>query len=82
MFLSYSCDEPISYQQSMKRPDKRKWEEAINKELQTLEENNTWEEVAEVPDGENITISLPLMLEIYHKQWILGIQRVQALLFY
>lgn len=57
MFLSYSCDEPISYQEAMKRPDKSKWEEAINKELQTLEENNTWEEVAEVPDGENIVSS-------------------------
>ncbi|CAH0713594.1 unnamed protein product, partial [Brenthis ino] len=71
IFLSYSCDEPISYQQAMKRPDKRKWEEAINKELQTLEENNTWEEVAEVPDGENInytkaaTTSGALLLAVY-----------------
>lgn len=56
-YLSYCCDEPISYQDAMKRPDKSKWEEAINKELKTLDENGTWEEVAKVPEGETIISS-------------------------
>ncbi|KAJ8728904.1 hypothetical protein PYW07_006600 [Mythimna separata] len=57
IFLSYCCDEPVTYQEAMKRPDKSKWEETINKELKTMEENNTWEKVTEVPDGENIVSS-------------------------
>ncbi|KAG6438777.1 hypothetical protein O3G_MSEX000215 [Manduca sexta] len=56
-FISYTCQEPTSYQEAMTRPDKSKWEEAINTELRTLQENNTWEEVTEVPEGENIISS-------------------------
>lgn len=67
-FLSYCCDEPISYQDAMKRPDKSKWEEAINKELKTLDENDTWEEVTEVPEGE----------EIISSKWVFKIKEAEG----
>lgn len=56
-FISYSNDEPNTYQEALKRLDRCMWEQAVEKELQTLKENNTWEEVDEVPDGENIISS-------------------------
>ncbi|VVC99535.1 unnamed protein product [Leptidea sinapis] len=38
----------------MKRLDQEKWKEAIRIEMKTLEENITWQEVTEVPDGHEI----------------------------
>ena len=56
-FLSISCEEPITYAEAMKRPDRVKWEEAIKREMKTLEENNTWEEIEDMPNGEEIVSS-------------------------
>lgn len=40
--------EPVNYREAMKRSDASKWSEAIEKELKTLKDNNTWD-FCEVP---------------------------------
>lgn len=34
--------EPMTYREAMQRNDASKWQEAVQKELETLKENNTW----------------------------------------
>lgn len=48
--------EPVSYRDAMKRSDASKWSEAIERELQTLKENNTWD-FCDVPVKEKIVSS-------------------------
>lgn len=45
--------EPTTYKEAMGRKDASKWKEAIKKELQTLNDNNTWT-FCEAPVSENI----------------------------
>lgn len=48
--LFYECNnvvsekyEPATYEEAINRTDSSKWREAMNKELQTLRDNNTWD---------------------------------------
>ncbi|KAJ2937847.1 hypothetical protein O0L34_g17825 [Tuta absoluta] len=43
-------EEKLSYKEAVEGKDKRKWKEAINKELEALEKNKTWIET-ELPKG-------------------------------
>ncbi|XP_028156877.1 uncharacterized protein LOC114350322 [Ostrinia furnacalis] len=52
----------------MERPDKCMWKEAIEKELKTLEDNNTWEVVKEVPVGENLVSS----------KWVFKVKEIEG----
>lgn len=42
-YVSTEENEPKTYQEAMQRQDARKWQEAIESELQTLNENKTWD---------------------------------------
>lgn len=57
-------NEPVTYAEAMKRSDSSKWMEAIDKEMQTLEENNTWE-ICEVPENQKVVSS----------KWVFKIKR-------
>jgi hypothetical protein len=46
--------DPRSYQEVMKRDDKKEWQEAVRSEKKSMKEMNTFEEVKKVPDGCNI----------------------------
>ena len=35
-------DEPITFENALESPESQQWEAAMQKELETLEENNTW----------------------------------------
>lgn len=48
--------EPTTYKEAMGRKDASKWKEAIEKELQTLNDNNTWV-FSDAPVSENIVSS-------------------------
>lgn len=48
--------EPKTFEEAMSRPDSCKWKEAIQKELQTLKENNTWN-ICELPDNTKVISS-------------------------
>ncbi|KAJ8883698.1 hypothetical protein PR048_015552 [Dryococelus australis] len=52
-FISLNS-EPLTYEEAINSNDKRNWEIAMKKELDTLEENNTWVEVTKVPEGADI----------------------------
>lgn len=41
-YVSTQENEPLTFQEAMKRPDASKWQGAISRELETLKENNTW----------------------------------------
>lgn len=62
--VSTEESEPQTYQEAMKRQDASKWQEAIDRELETLNENNTWE-VCEKP-GDTKTVS---------SKWVFKIKR-------
>ncbi len=49
-----SRKDPRSYQEAMKRDDKKEWQEAMGSEKKSMKEMNTFEEVKNVPDGCNI----------------------------
>ncbi|XP_052748161.1 uncharacterized protein LOC113520884 [Galleria mellonella] len=52
---SFLCviEEPKSYEEAVSSSYSEKWQDAMNKELQVLNENNTWTEVP-VPIGKNV----------------------------
>ncbi|CAH0731841.1 unnamed protein product, partial [Brenthis ino] len=50
-------EQPISYEDAMASPEKTKWAEAIEKEMIQLEENETWEEVKNIPKEEDVISS-------------------------
>lgn len=58
----YKCNnvfteqEPKTYQEAMKRKDASKWQEAVDRELATLKDNNTWS-FCEKPAGEKTVSS-------------------------
>lgn len=56
--------EPVTYADAMTRSDKSKWKEAIDREMQTLEENNTWE-ICDVPENQKVVSS----------KWVFKIKR-------
>ena len=45
-------DEPLTFFEAINSPMKEQWKEAINSELNSLEENKTWSEVT-LPKGKN-----------------------------
>lgn len=47
-------NEPLTYEEAMTRDDQGKWQEAIKKEMDTLNVNNTFTRVSEIPKGTNI----------------------------
>jgi len=50
-------EDPKTYKEALESSDKHHWEGAMKKELQSIEENNTWEEIATIPDGANLVSS-------------------------
>ncbi|CAG5032142.1 unnamed protein product [Parnassius apollo] len=48
--------EPVTYGEAKMRSDSSKWKEAIDREMQTLEENNTWK-ICNVPENEKLLSS-------------------------
>ncbi|KAG6465262.1 hypothetical protein O3G_MSEX015033 [Manduca sexta] len=56
--------EPITYAEAMMRSDSTKWKETIDREIQTLEENNTWE-TCDVPENQKVVSS----------KWVFRIKR-------
>jgi hypothetical protein len=46
--------DPATLEEAIRRPDKRKWQQAVITELKALEDNKTWEAVVEVPKGRKI----------------------------
>src|SRR6202008_3003971 len=46
-----SADDPMTYKEAISLPDAKLWEEAINQELKSLKNNDTWTIVPEVPAG-------------------------------
>ncbi|GBP19524.1 Retrovirus-related Pol polyprotein from transposon TNT 1-94 [Eumeta japonica] len=59
--LFYECNnlvsekyEPATYEEAIKRSDSSKWREAMNKELQNLRDNNTWDFCSAPASGEII----------------------------
>lgn len=63
-YASTEQSDPVSYEEAMKRSDSSKWKEAIDREMQTLEENNTWE-ICDVPKNEKVVSS----------KWVFKIKR-------
>lgn len=55
-FLSI-YNEPSSYKEAMETADKENWIRAIQKEMDTLKENNTWIEVEDFPENAQIVSS-------------------------
>lgn len=51
-FVTYN--EPLTYEEAMTKDDKDKWKEAINREMDTLNANNTFTVVSKIPKGTNI----------------------------
>lgn len=47
--------EPKTYQEAMQRQDASKWQQAVNKELETLKENNTWDLCEKPLSGEAVS---------------------------
>ncbi len=47
-----SESEPLTYEDALSCSSKHKWEEAINSELDSLNENKTWE-ISKLPEGKN-----------------------------
>ena len=45
--------DPLTFQEAIRRSDRRKWEEAMKYEIETLELRNTWEKVYP-PRGANV----------------------------
>lgn len=62
-FLSIN-NEPNSYEEALQRDDKENWLKAIEKEIKTLKENNTWTEVKECPKD----------VEIVSSKWVFKIK--------
>jgi hypothetical protein len=46
-------DDPKTYKQAISSPDKDKWIIAMNQEIQSLKDHNTWE-LASLPPGKNV----------------------------
>jgi hypothetical protein len=46
-------DEPGTYEEAQDSPHSREWESAMQQELKTLEENNTWT-IVEPPKGAQV----------------------------
>ena len=51
MVVSETLKEPLSYAEAMQSEDAERWVEAIASELNSLDKNETWEEVDELPPG-------------------------------
>lgn len=49
--------EPLTYKEAMQRRDASQWSEAVNRELQTLKENNTWDVCDDVPENAKVVSS-------------------------
>ncbi|GBP78233.1 Retrovirus-related Pol polyprotein from transposon TNT 1-94 [Eumeta japonica] len=67
----YNCNnvmldncEPKTYCEAMNSPDACKWQEAIQRELKTLKDNNTWS-ICDIPDNEKVISS----------KWVFKIKR-------
>lgn len=67
----YNCNnvmldncEPKTYREAMNSPDACKWQEAIQRELKTLKNNNTWS-ICDMPDNEKVISS----------KWVFKIKR-------
>ena len=43
-------DEPTSYQEAISSPDSEKWQEAMESELQSMEDNQVWN-LIDPPEG-------------------------------
>ncbi|GBP70804.1 Retrovirus-related Pol polyprotein from type-1 retrotransposable element R1 4 [Eumeta japonica] len=56
--------EPKTYCEAMNSPDACKWQEAIQRELKTLKDNNTWS-ICDIPDNEKVISS----------KWVFKIKR-------
>lgn len=56
--------EPVTYREAMMRGDSSKWKEAIDREMQTLKENNTWE-ICDPPRNDKVVSS----------KWVFKIKR-------
>ncbi|KAL0891790.1 hypothetical protein ABMA27_015057 [Loxostege sticticalis] len=64
-YVSTEENEPKTYQEAMQRHDARKWQEAIESELQTLNENKTWD-FCEKPVSEKAVSSNDTCLYMKH----------------
>lgn len=49
--------EPITLEDALNSEEKEEWEKAMNIELDTLKENNTWTEVNSIPSGNKVISS-------------------------
>lgn len=57
-------NEPSTLKEAMECEDKENWIEAMNREITTLKENNTWSEVAMVPKG----------IKVINSKWVYRIK--------
>ncbi|UOH83756.1 hypothetical protein LQV05_006493 [Cryptococcus neoformans] len=47
-------DEPATIEEAMDSPERDKWHQAVESELNTLKSKGTWSEVSQVPDGRKL----------------------------
>lgn len=49
----YNISEPETFEEALSGPDKIKWEQAMDEEIRSLEENHTWE-IVDLPKGSKV----------------------------
>ena len=59
--------DPKTYEEAMASPDKKMWIEAMNEEMKSLKENNTWE-LVEVPQSERKDVHVIGCKWVYKKK--------------
>jgi hypothetical protein len=50
-------EDPKTYQEAMRSENHAKWNQAMIKELESIKDNGTWEEVKSLPEGANLVSS-------------------------
>lgn len=65
-FIAFE-NEPNTYEEAMLSENKENWKVAVENELKTLKENNTWTEVQKVPED----------TEVISSKWVFKIKDVE-----